>query len=156
MISASDADLKPSGYFRWNKAGWFGGQFGFSAWLAAGGVMLIPKAPGIAALWLAGFVVLNTVGIMLWRRRDRLRAYTATQLLVLMFGIVGIVATLTLDTLRPDVELVSAPHAFHWGGILYLTAVIMTVFALRERASRRRTESPNKTESVAVKQRPGH
>lgn len=68
--------------FGWNAAGWFGGLLGCTAWLLALSVSLFAEDLAAGALALAGFAVGNLWGIVLWRRRDRLSAYSGLQWLL--------------------------------------------------------------------------
>ena len=139
----ADHPVTGHGHFHWNAGGWFGSQCGGTSWLLVGAAVLAPRAPVVAVVWFAGFVVANAVGAWLWRRRDRLRPHTAIQLLLLVCGLSGLLAWLTLDGLRPDVvPLTGWPR--RWYLALLVVPALMAWFAVLEHAARVRSGSPDR------------
>ncbi len=67
-----------SAYFHWN-AGWFGVQFGCTAFLLPGFIQYLGKDSLMASFCLASFAVLNAWGFCLWSLRKTLDAYSAIQ-----------------------------------------------------------------------------
>jgi uncharacterized membrane protein YhaH (DUF805 family) len=63
------------------------------------GLVLVNKAPGITAIWLACFLITNAVGTSLWIRRDHIRPYPAIQCLLAVIGVSGLLALLAFDWL---------------------------------------------------------
>jgi hypothetical protein len=138
----ANSPVSGPGYLRWNAGGWFGSQLGGTCWLLVGAVVLAPRAPGVAAVWLAGFVVANAIGSWLWRRRDRLRPYPALQLLLLACGLSGLPAWLAVNALRPDLAgLMGWPRRGYL--VLLIVPALMAWPAVLEHAGRRRSESPD-------------
>jgi hypothetical protein len=136
------------GYFHWNAGGWFGSQAGGTAWLLAGAVVLTPRSPAVAVIWLACFALANVVGIWLWHCRTRVRPHTAIQLLLFMCGISGLLAWLTRDILRPEVvRLLDWPR--HGYRMLLIVPALMAWSAIMEYASRGRSRSPENAEPGA-------
>jgi hypothetical protein len=93
--------MKGPGCFQWSTGGWFGSQVGSTCWMVVGGVPLAFHAPLIGVTFLICFAVANAIGTWLWLRRDRLRPYSAIQMLLLVIAICGLVALVTFDVLRP-------------------------------------------------------
>ncbi len=136
--------LSGPGYFQWNKGGWFGSQLGGTAWMLVGAAVLLPRAPEVAAVWLAAFAVATAIGSWMWWRRDRLRPYPALQALLLVCGLSGHTALIALHVLRPGlrisqplgIHLADEPQLILW--LLVLIAGLMTWFHVLERGARSR------------------
>lgn len=129
------------GAFQWNAGGWFGAQVGSTVWLLVFAAILLAqdRLDGALPLLLA-FTGANGVGLWLWSRRATLAPYTAIQILVATMGVATLAALLGL---RWTGALSEAEHAFadgpqrlYWTLLLY--PALMAMFALQERAARRR------------------
>ncbi len=90
------------GQFQWNRGGWFGGQFGGTAWLLPTGLVAFYQAPLLGIIWLSIFSIVNALGFWLWHRRDRIEPFRAIILLLLACTIGGLLALVSLDILRSD------------------------------------------------------
>jgi hypothetical protein len=134
VLDSSDA-AAPS-YFRWNFWGWFGPLAAFSGQPLATAVVLLPQAPWVAAIWFGCSAIVFAAALILWRNRVRIRAYTALQSLVLIWGIGLIISFGALQTLHPEIAEI-AGWRWSWSYPLMLPAVLMAVFALKEHAARR-------------------
>jgi hypothetical protein len=129
--------------FRWTRGGWFGCQLGFTALPLVGAVVLAPRAPEVAGVWLACLAVANAIGSVMWRRRDRLRPYPAQQALLTVCGVSGLTALLALHVCRPGLRitrplgiyLADEPRLIFW--LLVLVVSLMTWLHLIERAARK-------------------
>lgn len=143
--------LPGPGRFQWDRGSWFSSQLGCTAWMFAGAVVLVPHAPGVAALWLACFAVANAIGSWFWWRRDRLRPYPALQALMLACGANGFLALVALHLLRPGlritrplgISLADEPRVIL--GLLGLVIALMGWFHLLEHGARKeksRSEGP--------------
>jgi len=115
--------------FGWNAGGWFGAQLGATIWLLVLGVSAFPKDLAAGAFALAGFAVANLWGIALWRRRDRLTAYSGLQWM--MVGLLVVFAAVVLITNA----LVPAIHLPCWA--IAVPLPLMAMFWLRQQAARR-------------------
>lgn len=71
--------------FVWNAGAWLGSLLGGSAWVLLAGIVLLFQDIPSAAVCLGSFAALNTYGLHLWRRRDKLGAYEGFQRLMLAF-----------------------------------------------------------------------
>lgn len=136
------------GQFQWNRGGWFGSQVGCTAWMLVGSVVLMGKAPEVAAIWLGAFALVNALGCWLWWRRDRLRPYPAILGFLLAAGLAGASALGALHLLRPGLrvaypggaELYDEPRLI--AGLVVLVAALMGLFVLQERSSRKQKRGP--------------
>ena len=84
--------------FPWNAGAWFGGcHCGCTAWLlTACGVSLFSGDLISGLVCLAGFVVLNAIGLSLWRNKNRLTAFAGAQIFLCAAAVVFIPIVLTL------------------------------------------------------------
>lgn len=82
---------------QWNLGGWLGGQLGGSVWMLVAGLLSLSEDPIAAATVIVFFVLVNFIGTMLWRRRERLSPYAAIQLLLPVLGVSGLAAVFVLD-----------------------------------------------------------
>ncbi len=69
-------------HMQWNLGGWLGGQLGGSVWMLVAGLLTFARDPIAAATVILLFALANLIGIMLWRRKERLSAYAAIQMLL--------------------------------------------------------------------------
>jgi hypothetical protein len=140
------------GRFQWNTGGWFGGQIGCTAWLLAGAVVTAAQAPWVAALWVLCWALANSVGTVLWLRRDRVAPYPAVQGLLASCAAAGLLAVVILhasglDDVRLGVQwrdgalgLVNPPGGTLrpvYAALLLGVPAMMGWFAIMEWASRR-------------------
>jgi len=125
-----------SGAFRWNAGGWFGAQIGATAWIALLGILLLFDAPLLGVLVLALATAPNVIGIILWRTRERVGPYPATQILVAVSGAFALLTFVSLDVAgRIFILRAGAGRHVYW--ILLVYPALMLVFHLRDRAARR-------------------
>jgi hypothetical protein len=101
---ASRRPMPGPGCYQWNRAAWFGGQIGTTAWLLVGSAVLAREAREVAVVWLACFLAANAVGSSLWSRRRRLRPFPAIQIGFLVCGLSGVLALVSLHILRPGLR----------------------------------------------------
>ncbi len=138
MGAATKGRSQPA--FRWNAAGWFGGQLGASLWILLLGLLLCLQGAGVGFAVLLCGLVANAVGVVLWRRRERLAAYTALQILVGVTGLMALVALALATWLGPGGDpgdpLAQTPA---WSLLFY--PALMGAFWLQERLARRRAAS---------------
>lgn len=81
---------------RW---GWMGGQLGCSAWILIASLLAGLEGSFLTAMYVAGlFVLLNSIGCLLWFSRRKLRFRTAVSMLLLASGTFGTAAIYILDS----------------------------------------------------------
>jgi O-antigen/teichoic acid export membrane protein len=151
-MSAEGQAEVPS-WVHWNVYGWFGGLIAFAGQLLAPAVVLVPRAPLVAAIWFGCSGVIIAVACMFWRYRIRVRAYTALQSLILVWWVGMIVAYRALETLNPEITDIGG-WQWNWSHVLMTPAVLMTVFALKERATRRGPRSAVNADPTVTSERP--
>lgn len=82
---------------QWNLYGWLGGQLGGSAWMLVAGLLSFSADSMAAVTVIVLFALANLVGVILWRRRDRLSPYAAIQILLPVIGVLSLAAVFVLD-----------------------------------------------------------
>jgi len=125
------------GYFHWNKWGWFGAQTGSTCWMLVGAFEAAPRSPMTTVIWLCLFSIANAIGTWLWLKRDRLGPYPAIQTLLATIGIIGLLALIVFDALRPDGA--GVPGDLRPGYLCFLLGVpaMIAYFALMEHSARK-------------------
>lgn len=125
-----------SGAFQWNRGGWFGGQFGATAWMLVLGVVLLAQSHPVGA-WLVLIGALpNVLGFVLWKRRHSLAPFPALQALVAACGLSAGVAWLCISESGPAAE-----SGFS-AGLLLMYPGLLVWFFLMERSARRARTNP--------------
>ncbi len=129
------------GQLQWNAGAWFGGQFGCTAWLLPGAVLLAGQAPRLAMAWLGCWLVPNALGLALWLRRDRIRPYPAFLLLLTVAGLGSGIALLSVRLGAPAIGLSLGLRPSDLWTLLTLLAGLVLWFSLMEHVARRRRTS---------------
>jgi hypothetical protein len=125
---------------RWDRGGWLGSQLGGSCWIGAAALLTLPHDVGVGLLVLVLFAAANLVGLLLWRRRERLSAYAGVQLLLAVIGLCGFAAIFVLDRAGLFEEIQVGSQVSAGTTYLVLAAVVLGVmlfFRLRFASSRR-------------------
>ncbi len=124
------------GFLQWSGGGWFGSLIGGSAWLFLGSILLASTSHTLAWTWVTCGVVMVTVGVWLWNRRDRLLPYPAFMTLLLAQCICSCIAILGLVVLAPRSE--QPFEANTWGalGALFVFPVLMIQLTYLERSAK--------------------
>ncbi len=121
------------GMFQWNLGGWFGAQVGMSLWIALLGVALLFASRPVGAWLIVLALVANGLGVLLWRRRDRLEPYPALQILLGIGGAAAVIAFLAVA--RAGIPSYESGLPTPWFLLMY--PGLMAVFHQRERTARR-------------------
>ena len=117
-MNQTNRPMTGPGRFQWNAGGWFGSQFGGTAWLLAGAVFLFSQSVLVSLTWLVCFGLANVLGFTIWSRRSVVAPFKGIQLLMLTLALSGYISWFALTWFRPD--LVSAIHAKTQMGYLAL------------------------------------
>lgn len=138
MERTGESTIRPTA-FAWNAGAWFGSQGGCSLWMLILGLLLLPKDAVAGTGCLAGFLVVNAWGLLLWRARRRVRAYAAIQAFLLvctvaMIGVVGLVRARGMSEPREPGAFVSTD--LPWS-VLLVCPALLVAFHFRERAALR-------------------
>jgi len=118
----------------WRANDWFGAQLGGTAWLFVAAGLLAFDARSSAAVVLGCGLAANLAGCLLWSLRAQHDPYRAFQLLVVIVGLAGAVATRWLE-LRGEFALLDprvTPRAMDVL-LLALSLVLLAVFEARRR-----------------------
>ena len=112
-----------SASFAWNAGGWFGGQVGSTLWLLILGLGVVRRDNLAGLLAIGGFAALNLWGLILWRAREKVSAYTGIQ------GFLGAAtAVVAIVVLVAQTRQIAPPR---WPGDLvthYLPTWVVLVF----------------------------
>jgi len=84
--------------YQWNAGGWFGSQLGASCWMLIAGLLLLPIDAGVAVATLGIFAAVNVAGTAMWMQRERLAPIPAIQMLIVLVGAAGALATYVMDS----------------------------------------------------------
>lgn len=114
--------------FGWNAGGWFGTLLGSTLWLLVLGIGATPVDLAAGTVAILSFAVGNLWGILLWRRRDRLTAYSGLQWLMVGLLVVFAAVVLTTNSRVPSFYL---PY---WA--IAVPLPLMAFFWIRQRAAR--------------------
>lgn len=93
----ADQKTANSERLNWNAGGWFGAQIGGTCWIVICAALLIAHDLGLAKILFAMFMATNLVGSSMWFFRNRITAYRAMQILLIMTGVAGLAATFAID-----------------------------------------------------------
>ena len=119
---------------RWNRGGWLGGQIGGSAWILLAGVLTLSKHVLTSMAVIGLFAIVNGIGWVCWRRRDRLSAHAGIQVLLLTQGICGVATVYLLDraALFEAIQLGSTvPASTTYWLLILMVPGLMLMFYLR-------------------------
>jgi hypothetical protein len=89
--------MTESNQMQWNLGGWLGAQLGSTVWILVAGILSLWADITTAVVAIGLFVLANVIGMVIWRRRDRLSAYAGIQILLPIVGAVGLAATYVLE-----------------------------------------------------------
>lgn len=118
----------------WSRGGWFGGQLGGTAWMLVAAVLSLGQAPRAGLIVFSVFAAVNAAGLLMWRGRNRLSCYRATQILLLAIGI-GSLATVYLLQSQGIWEAIQVGGVvsaeFAYGMIVVVIAAVLLLFRVR-------------------------
>lgn len=81
----------------WNPGRWLGAQLGSTVWMLVAGLLSLRSDIGTALVVIGLFVLANACGLLIWRGRDRLSAYSGIQMLLPIVGVAGLAAVYALE-----------------------------------------------------------
>ena len=114
--------------------GWFGGQLGGTAWILVAGVLSAIEDIDTGLIVLATFAIPNVIGLFLWRSRETISCYKATQILIPVTGIFGLAAVYLLDdrNLWHDIQTGASVDSFYmYLALIFMVLWLMTTFYFR-------------------------
>jgi len=130
---AASSDSAPREVFQWNAGGWFGSQVGCTLWMLLGAGFLFREAPLATLVWLTSFALINMLGVILWRRRERWRAYDAIQCLIVATGVLSLVCVAIVDRMGKLPELTfghAYPQVLAYGSLLIFPVLMVWFYVL--------------------------
>ena len=128
----------PPSAFKWSAGGWFGSLIGGTAWMLSG--LLIGPRPMTIRVTLTCWGAPNIVGLLLWRRRERIAPYAAMQYLLATIALFAVLYFLGLNALgRQPVLDARFGERQYW--LLLLFPALMAWFYFQERAAKNRQKS---------------
>ncbi len=123
--------MTESNQMQWNIGGWLGAQLGGTIWILVAGILSLWADVTTAIIIIALFVLANVIGMAIWRRRDKLSAYTGVQILLPIVGAVGLATVYVLESsnIYESIQVGGTVSARSTYGIIVLViAVLMLVF----------------------------
>ena len=125
---------------KWDFGGWFGSLLGSTLWMLILGLTILVSHPLTAASVLVLCALANTVGVLLWNRRDRMRVHPAMQILVWFTGCTSVAVLFTVEKTAkiPGFGMGEVEAATKWS--LIVLAMTIGLSLLFWRQSRSRTE----------------
>ncbi len=123
--------MTESNQMRWNIGGWLGAQVGGTVWILVAGILSLWVDVNTAMVVIGLFVLANAVGMLIWRRRDKMSAYAGIQILLPIVGAAGLATVYMLDrsNIYEAIQVggtVSARSTY--GIIILVVAVLMLTF----------------------------
>ena len=127
----------------WNIGGWFGAQFGATAWMLIAGILTAIRDFPIGVLVLLLFAIPNVVGVVLWLSR-RFSCYVSTQLLIGVAGVCALVTVYVLENANAWMQMQTggqiSAQSSHWIiGLVYGGLILM--FYIRFGRGRNRSKA---------------
>ena len=123
--------MTESNQMRWNIGGWLGAQVGGTAWILVAGILSLWIDVNTAMIVIGLFVIANVVGMLIWRRRDKMSAYAGIQILLPIVGAAGLATVYMLErsNIYAAIQVggtVSARSTY--GIIILVVAALMLMF----------------------------
>lgn len=110
---------------------WFGGQLGCSLWMLIAAVIAGLEGSFLSTVYVLGlFILLNTVGLLLWLLRRKLRLRTAVTSLLIASCTLGTVAIFVLNSAGVWEAIQLSPWVFSAETSYVILAVVHVVVLL--------------------------
>jgi len=123
--------MTESNQMRWNIGGWLGAQVGGTVWILVAGILSLWIDVNTAMIVIGLFVIANVVGMLIWRRRDKMSAYAGIQTLIPIVGAAGLATVYMLErsNIYEAIQVGGTVSARSTYGIIVLVvAVLMLMF----------------------------
>ncbi len=123
--------MTESNRMQWNIGGWLGAQVGGTVWILVAGILSLWVDVNTAMVVIGLFVLANVVGMLIWKRRDKMSAYAGIQILLPIVGAAGLATVYMLErsNIYESIQVggtVSARSTY--GIIILVVAVLMLMF----------------------------
>jgi hypothetical protein len=123
--------MTESNQMRWNIGGWLGAQVGGTVWILVAGILSLWIDVNTAVVVIGLFVLANVVGMLIWKRRDKMSAYAGIQTLLPIVGAAGLATVYMLErsNIYEAIQIGGTVSARSTYGIIVLVvAALMLMF----------------------------
>lgn len=137
-----------TGPFVWNRWGWFGAQLGSTCWLVWASPYAAMRGEWLlSAILLGSLTLLNVVGTLLWKHRDRYSPYPAIQVFTTVYCLIVLLIVFTIGEPMPGKFLIETKGMQSL--VLLICPLLMLQFGLMELLKHRNVVSTpsSRTES---------
>lgn len=121
--------MTESNQMRWNIGGWLGAQVGGTVWILVAGILSLWIDVNTAMIVIGLFVIANVVGMLIWRRRDKMSAYAGIQTLIPIVGAAGLATVYMLErsNIYEAIQVGGTVSARSTYGIIILVVAVLTL-----------------------------
>lgn len=121
--------MTESNQMRWNIGGWLGAQVGGTVWILVAGILSLWIDVNTAMIVIGLFVIANVVGMLIWRRRDKMSAYAGIQTLIPIVGAAGVATVYMLErsNIYEAIQVGGTVSARSTYGIIILVVAVLTL-----------------------------
>lgn len=153
-MNASKLPLVGPGRFQWNAGAWFGSSLGSSAWMLVTACFLLINGQAIlASITATGYVLILSVSVLLWARRQSIHPFSALMTLLGLLAIAFPAVWFVVQSCGSQSVLAAMnwPQS-RWTTILVLAIVPvhMVWFLILERlGTLRKTDAKHNSNAVA-------
>ena len=119
--------MTESNRMQWNIGGWLGAQLGGTVWILVAGILSLWVDVNTAMVVIGLFVLANVVGMLIWKRRDKISAYAGIQILLPIVGVVGLATVYMLErsNIFEPIQVGGTVSARSTYGIIILVVVVL-------------------------------
>ena len=121
--------MTESNQMRWNIGGWLGAQVGGTVWILVAGILSLWIDVNTAMIVIGLFVIANVVGMLIWRRRDKMSAYAGIQTLIPIVGAAGLATVYMLErsNIYEAIQVGGTVSARSTYGVIILVVAVLTL-----------------------------
>ena len=121
--------MTESNQMRWHIGGWLGAQAGGTVWILVAGILSLWIDVNTAMIVIGLFVIANVVGMLIWRRRDKMSAYAGIQTLIPIVGAAGLATVYMLErsNIYEAIQVGGTVSARSTYGIIILVVAVLTL-----------------------------
>jgi len=117
----------------WNTNGWFGSQLGGTAWILVAAAIALGHNTWTGLILLVLFLIPNTVGYLLWRKK-KFSCHASIQVLFGLIGLFGLITIYILERNHLWLEIQKGGSISAIAGYFLIAAIVlilMITFYLR-------------------------
>ncbi|MDJ0656541.1 MAG: hypothetical protein QNJ40_20440 [Xanthomonadales bacterium] len=113
----------------WNLGGWLGSQIGGTAWIGVAAILAGIQNLTTGLVLFGIFLIPNIIGLVLWRRRDRMPCYPAMQTVIFSAGSCGLLAVYVLEN-RGQWESIQSGGTVSSGSAYWVIVLVVSILML--------------------------